>query len=647
MRACICKTTWCSGARERHSFSDRSVSLSSDASEREIWIAHLEITGPADIAHLSTLADPRVWVGHFHSVDFSVTSDELGDATLEKIDFKSVTKYRISETGRFSLLAPPRPVATKVQVLQSCFYGRERLTFYDYTLQTTDLIGRRRRKKAATIDTSDSASKTPLSTSIHGRGLSVPSFEFFIGMAENIVSLMRSMNDHGHQCKGSLYFRRCNVTTRRLSLTIRCSCSMGKECNLWDSGVFRWQSTSEINISPTKSAPIPDVLYTLGVYLTPNTMAHADPLFSAMLLTPPNRNLLKEIIKWIVDPYLVREKERIVGEACRHIRESGISPVLCMDVGHSSAGNSQAATLAAASGNVLLFTLTDTKTNAWLKETALVERALDFAITTEKLDVCMIEIDDNAKNASIITSYKRVNGPPECRDETVQAGIDVFHAAKAMGKHVIKITGENLAVMEKFFKPLCQKDCEVALVTARVNEMMLTKMNAFFSEIITTFSTYGATAWREASDTPASMRVFAERNNLIDLTDNHTYWQPVVSAWNSIIVGKPPVTSISKVKINISLSLKSLRIMATSVQEVTGNVVIATDRASEKQECFAYLKKNLPDICYRGNIISVDLCEVTRELEDILKDEPTNTEVTYINPDEAVMAKVFGSNNRT
>ena len=422
---------------------------------------------------------------------------------------------------------------------------------------------------------------------------------------------------------------------------------MGKECNLWDSGVLRWQSTSKINISPTKSAPIPDVLYTLGVYLTPNTMAHADQLFSAMLLTPPNKNLLKEIIKWIVDPYLVREKERIVGEACRHIRESGISPVLCMDVGHSSARNSQAATLVATSGNVLLFTLTDTKTNAWLKETALVERALDFAIMTEKLYVCMIEIDDNAKNASIITSYKRVNGPPECRDETVQAGIDVFHAAKAMGKHVIKITGENLAVMEKFFKPLCQKDCEVPLVTARVNEMMLTKMNAFFSEIITTFSTYGATAWREASDTPASMRVFAERNNLIDLTDNHTYWQPVVSAWNSIIVGKPPVTSISKVKINISLSLKSLRIMATSVQEVTGNVVIATDRASEKQECFAYLKKNLPDICYRGNIISVDLCEVTRELEDILKDEPTNTEVTYINPDETVMAKVFGSNNRT
>ena len=58
------------------------------------------------------------------------------------------------------------------------------------------------------------------------------------------------------------------------------------------------------------------------------------------------------------------EKDRLVKEACRTIRDSGVSPVLCMDVGHSSARNSQAATLDAASGNVLLFTLTDTKTNA-------------------------------------------------------------------------------------------------------------------------------------------------------------------------------------------------------------------------------------------------------------------------------------------
>ena len=42
--------------------------------------------------------------------------------------------------------------------------------------------------------------------------------------------------------------------------------------------------------------------------MTPNMMAHADKLLSAMLLTLPSRNLLKEIIKTVIDPYLVGEK---------------------------------------------------------------------------------------------------------------------------------------------------------------------------------------------------------------------------------------------------------------------------------------------------------------------------------------------------
>ena len=185
---------------------------------------------------------------------------------------------------------------------------------------------------------------------------------------------MRSMNAHRQACKGSLHFRRSEVTTKFLALTVRCTCSLGKGCTLWSFGIFRWQSTSEVKISPVRSVPIPDVLYALGVCLTPNTMAHSDQLFTSMHHL--SRNLLKDIIRLVIDPYLKREKDRLIREASFKIREAGISPILCMDVGHSSARNSQAATLAAASGNVLLFTLTDTKTNAWLKETALVERAL-------------------------------------------------------------------------------------------------------------------------------------------------------------------------------------------------------------------------------------------------------------------------------
>jgi hypothetical protein len=413
---------------------------------------------------------------------------------------------------------------------------------------------------------------------------------FFIGVSDNIVELMKSMNDHGHRCKGNLHFRRSQVTTRRLALSVRCQCSLGKLCSVLPFGALKWQSTSDISITPTKTAPVPDVLYALGVCMTPNTMAHADQLFSAMLSTPPSRNLLKEVIRTVIDPYLAREKDRIVKQACREIRESGLSPVLCMDVGHSSARNSQAATLAAASGNVLLFTMTDKKTNAWLKETALVERALEYAIVEEKLDVCMVEIDDNAKNASIITSYTSVNGPVPCRNEAVKAGIDVFHAVKAMGKHIIKINAENVLTMEKFFKPLCQKNCLVSDVTARVNDMMIAKSDLFFNDTKSIFSEYGASEWRAACESPATIREFVVTNNLLDVTENSSYWEPVVAAWNQIF-GKVVITSIAKVKIMISMSCRTLRLLASSVQTATGSILDITDKLNEKIEHFLYMRK--------------------------------------------------------
>lgn len=143
------------------------------------------------------------------------------------------------------------------------------------------------------------------------------------------------------------------------------------------------------------------------------------------------------------------------------------------------------------------------------------------------------------------------------------------------------------------------------------------------------------------------MRDFADKNNLIDLTDDYSYWQPVVTAWNSTMLGKSPITSISKVKITMSLSLKSLRIIAASVEGVTGNIRPNVVKANDKEEYFSYLTKNLPDICHRGNIFSVDLSDVTKEMEDILKQSPMNAESTHINPEEAVMVRVFGSSIRS
>ena len=73
---------------------------------------HLEISAD-EKTHLSTLQDPRVWVGHFHLKDFIISEDADGNASFESIDFNAVTKYRDYDTGRSSLVSPPRSAATK------------------------------------------------------------------------------------------------------------------------------------------------------------------------------------------------------------------------------------------------------------------------------------------------------------------------------------------------------------------------------------------------------------------------------------------------------------------------------------------------------------------------------------------------------
>ena len=82
----------------------------------------LEIVSPDDIEYKSSLADPRVWIGHFHDVNYTVTANDQDEASFDGIDFKSITKYRC-ETGNSSLVNPPRPAATKVLVQQSLLSG--------------------------------------------------------------------------------------------------------------------------------------------------------------------------------------------------------------------------------------------------------------------------------------------------------------------------------------------------------------------------------------------------------------------------------------------------------------------------------------------------------------------------------------------
>lgn len=124
----------------------------------------------------------------------------------------------------------------------------------------------------------------------------------------------------------------------------------------------------------------------------------------------------------------------------------------------------------------------------------------------------------------------------------------------------------------------------------KIDEMMLSKSNDFFSAVTCVFSDYGAAAWKEASETPATMREFAESDNLVDKLESHFYWEPVVTAWNKVFPAKQLITSISKVRISISMSAKNILALATSVEVATGIPIVIENIGNEKN---VFLHENL------------------------------------------------------
>jgi hypothetical protein len=79
--------------------SERSTS-SKDSEEASIWLYHLEVDDAEDMDRIAGLDRPRVWVGHFHQIDFKVESETGTDrVSFSGIDFVAVTLFQDFETG--------------------------------------------------------------------------------------------------------------------------------------------------------------------------------------------------------------------------------------------------------------------------------------------------------------------------------------------------------------------------------------------------------------------------------------------------------------------------------------------------------------------------------------------------------------------
>jgi hypothetical protein len=652
LTTCICQTKWCQDVRAYHLFKNSLVGLTKDSEEASIWLYHLEVDDAEDLDRIADLDRPRVWVGHFHQIDFQVESETGTDrVSFSGIDFESVTLFQDFETGYNSKNSPPRPSVIHQAIWNSNLMNAEIMSYDNYKmLNSVNINATRKRKSSIEKAPEEDSYKTP------GKSGSdrVPGLrrrrekiyhESYVGMADHLVNLIRDINSHGQNCLGQILFRDSAVRTKRFTLLLNCQCSLYDKCTdiKFDGGCKKWASCSQIVMSPGRKVFTSDVLYAYSLTATPSTKAHAAQLMDGMLLPPPSRDLLNEIIVEIVDPYLVAKRQELV-DFQLSVGKSVM--IVSLDTGYNSARNAQGATICIASGGRVLFTLVDVLLNAWLKEAALVRRALDYLINDKKIDVAMVEIDDNATNAKIISSYSRTNGPLETVEEPVIVGNDGFHFAKAMGRNAAKSSDEDMRELMLFLQKCCEMNYDIGKVIVILQEKISQKSDSYFKDIKDIFHEHGATSWRECSASQESMTQFAKDNNLLDKIESNMYWGPLITAWNSIFV-KEPIKSMSSVRIRNTLCKKTLLLLSQAVWSIKQDEfpVMTKDNEMNKVMLLSYLRESLPGSCFQGDNFSIDIKDVLPDIEAEFDINPPLSDIPL--DDDSVLTSIFGVKNKS
>ena len=626
--------------------------------ENEVWA---DLLGVPELRQID-----RVSIIHFFQVDIMVKSNTDGQARFDTIDRSEPTKFQLTDTGNFSRISPARPAASKSEIENSVFYGLSTLLYSDYVLHASTWV---KQKSSSTLKRKgQKASSTPFKDAMSppvfaafldstesmkaGRIPEIPYHESFYGTSMKLMLLIKSLHDHGRSCPGNIVTRRNNVVLKRLSLSVTIHCSRGMECKIWDKGILKWISAGTISLpNSNKSAMVPDVLYAMACYLTPTTKAHADQFLSCMLMTPPSRRLLNDLVKNFVVPYILKEKESLISVRCSELLSLNEGLIINMDVGYTGARKAQCATVMVGSGSRVVFSRTDTENGAWLKEGILVSTALDEAINIRKLDVVAVEIDDNASNKKKIESYKRVNGPPEYVEETVKGLNDVFHAAKSMGRQAIKIVTLFVEQIKSKIKPLIVTlpsdfDLLETILTPLLTGIAA-NFDSYFIDIKETFVNIGATEWIDANRSISSMQDFAKRIQQVDATIDYKYWTPIVEVYN---IMKPPsansADNISAIIITKSTSMRCLNALANAARKLVSGEDMREENDNNSLE---YLRTILPSICFRGDNFSSNFLECLEGnvKKAIIQNEKSTNENNKINENlekkNKMIKEIFGS----
>ena len=224
--------------------------------------------------------------------------------------------------------------------------------------------------------------------------------------------------------------------------------------------------------------------------------------------------------------------------------------------------------------------------------------------------------------------------------------IDVFHAAKSMGKNAFKISKDHLLTLEKLLQRICVKNVDVPLLLNNVTLELRKKSDLFFPDINQIFSlkSFGSEIWKLVSTSPGSMRQFAVENGLNEITPDGVYWEAFISKWNTLHSGKKCVTSMSGVRLSSTMTLKSLRVLSKTVSDITGVEIPITDKSSEKDVLMSHLREMLPDICSQGYNFHTNIEDIIikMKIESVL---PLSAE--RIIPNEHIIISIFGMKSPT
>ena len=304
---CVCNLPWCTTLRGKHLFSITSVRFPTDIEESEVWLILLGSHG--------VIVASRVYI--------IVSSTGDGYCQFYSIDRMGPTKYQTADTGNRSLVAPARPACAKFVIAESIFYNVKELLNCDYVIHQTAwskvkksrVLKRKEIQNSSTFNVTDtSLQSTPSNNFLQfldatsgemraGRVPDTPYNENQMGASLKTVALIKAIYHHAKNCIGNIVIRRSNVAQKRLSIQITVTCSEKHKCSTWERGSYPWQSTNKVGF-PNSSRPafVPNVFYAMACYMTSTTKAHAEQYFSCMLLVPPSRPMLNDLVKSFVSP---------------------------------------------------------------------------------------------------------------------------------------------------------------------------------------------------------------------------------------------------------------------------------------------------------------------------------------------------------